>query len=153
MSDNIKNKEYHKDDLTITWEPEKCIHSKLCWQELHAVFKPLKRPWVNTDGASQEEIINQINKCPSGALGYYLKNENIQMSEEIQATEMTEIKVNKNGSMRVSGPVKIIMPDGTETVKEGKFGMCRCGLSANKPFCDGSHKDTGFDNNWEIETV
>lgn len=61
-------KTFPLDDITICWEPEKCSHSANCVKELSAVFKPLKNPWIQTKNASKQAIIDQIKKCPSGAL-------------------------------------------------------------------------------------
>jgi CDGSH-type Zn-finger protein len=61
------------------------------------------------------------------------------------------LKVNKNGSLKVIGEVEIVLPDGTSETKGGRFSICRCGLSENKPFCDGAHKGADFDSNWDIE--
>jgi CDGSH-type Zn-finger protein len=55
------------------------------------------------------------------------------------------IKIRKNGSSLVSGPVIIEHTDGTEEVKE-RFSLCRCGASKNMPFCDGQHNEIGFNN-------
>lgn len=63
-----KTKEYKKDDLTIVWESEKCIHAAFCAKQLGSVFKPRERPWIQPENATKDEIINQVNKCPSGAL-------------------------------------------------------------------------------------
>jgi CDGSH-type Zn-finger protein len=56
------------------------------------------------------------------------------------------IKMNPNGPYRANGPFKIIDPQGNEiTVEEGRtVSLCRCGGSANKPFCDGTHGRIGF---------
>jgi uncharacterized Fe-S cluster protein YjdI len=35
-------KEYSKDDLTVVWQPKKCIHSKNCWRGLPKAFNPKK---------------------------------------------------------------------------------------------------------------
>lgn len=66
---------YNNDELTIVWKPDICIHSTLCWKGLREVFDPGKRPWINAKGAVSEKIIEQINKCPSGALSFYLNNQ------------------------------------------------------------------------------
>ena len=65
--------------------------------------------------------------------------------------EKVSLKVNMNGSLKVTGEVEIILPDGSTEVKSGRFSICRCGVSENKPFCDGAHKGLGFDSNWDIE--
>ncbi len=65
---------YKNEDITIIWRPNKCTHSKKCWKGLGDVFKPTEKPWIKTDGASTERIIEQVNCCPSGALSY-IKND------------------------------------------------------------------------------
>ena len=55
--------------------------------------------------------------------------------------ENVQIKVMKNGPLLIEG--KVIITDENLDVNEteGKMiALCRCGHSANKPFCDGSHK-------------
>jgi CDGSH-type Zn-finger protein len=58
----------------------------------------------------------------------------------------TKITVNSNGSIRVEGDFEILDPQGRAFGLAGRtaIGLCRCGHSANKPFCDGSHKSSGF---------
>lgn len=51
-----------------------------------------------------------------------------------------QIKVNDNGSLRVTGDVELIDAEGNVFQTKPSFSLCRCGLSENKPFCDGKHK-------------
>lgn len=55
----------------------------------------------------------------------------------------TTLKVNNNGSLRVEGNFEIVDKDGNVYDLGGRdvVSLCRCGLSANKPFCDGSHRN------------
>jgi len=57
-----------------------------------------------------------------------------------------EIKVRQNGPYKVTGPVRVVDPEGREFVlPEGSsIVLCRCGHSATKPFCDKSHRRVGF---------
>ena len=57
------------------------------------------------------------------------------------------IEIRENGPLRVTGPVTITDKDGNKyTIPEGQWvSMCRCGGSGNKPFCDSSHRDAGFE--------
>ena len=59
---------------------------------------------------------------------------------------MVKITVNNNGSLRVEGDVTICDAEGKTFGLAGRttIGLCRCGQSENKPFCDGSHKRAGF---------
>jgi CDGSH-type Zn-finger protein len=58
----------------------------------------------------------------------------------------TKIIVNSNGSIRVEGDFEIVDPAGQVFGLAGRtsIGLCRCGQSANKPFCDGAHRACGF---------
>lgn len=65
-------KEYTNGEVTIVWKPQLCTHSGNCARGLPGVFKPKEKPWIHPHGASSEEIMKQLAKCPSGALsGYY----------------------------------------------------------------------------------
>lgn len=58
-----------------------------------------------------------------------------------------EIKVRKNGSLLVTGDFTLVDHEGREIVRPvGKpnTSLCRCGHSARKPFCDGTHRSIGF---------
>ena len=50
----------------------------------------------------------------------------------------------QDGPYEVSGEVSIVAPDGTGLRDTSKAYLCRCGQSANKPFCDGTHKRVGW---------
>jgi CDGSH-type Zn-finger protein len=54
----------------------------------------------------------------------------------------TKITVNSNGSLRVEGEFEVVDAQGNVYGLAGRelVSFCRCGLSRNKPFCDGSHK-------------
>lgn len=51
-----------------------------------------------------------------------------------------QIKVNDNGSLRITGDVELLDGEGNVYTTKPSFSLCRCGKSNNKPFCDGSHK-------------
>lgn len=68
-------KRYTNDEITVVWKPETCIHSTLCWKGLIRVFNPKSRPWVNINGATTEKIVEQVSKCPSGALSFFYNSE------------------------------------------------------------------------------
>lgn len=48
-----------------------------------------------------------------------------------------------NGPLLVRGPLTVVASDGV-TVQGTKGALCRCGLSSTRPFCDGSHRESGF---------
>ena len=54
----------------------------------------------------------------------------------------TKITVNNNGSLKIEGEFEIVDMQGNAYGLQGRtvVSLCRCGMSKNKPFCDGSHK-------------
>jgi len=58
----------------------------------------------------------------------------------------TRIRPLKDGPVEVSGDLVLVGADGSDTpIDESPVYLCRCGHSATKPFCDGSHKKAGFE--------
>jgi uncharacterized Fe-S cluster protein YjdI len=66
---------YTNDEITVVWKPKMCMHSTICWKGLVEVFNPQEKPWIKMDGATTERIIEQVKRCPSGALSYFLNQE------------------------------------------------------------------------------
>lgn len=63
-------------------------------------------------------------------------------------SEIVEIKVRDNGSLKITGAVRVVDAEGQlirETEEGSAIALCRCGHSENKPFCDGKHTAEGFD--------
>jgi CDGSH-type Zn-finger protein len=57
---------------------------------------------------------------------------------------MNVIQPQINGPLKVSGDIEIVSADGTVLKRVTEAWLCRCGRSANKPFCDSSHKAADF---------
>jgi uncharacterized Fe-S cluster protein YjdI len=70
-----KKMEYSNGDITIIWQPDLCQHSGVCVKTLPDVYHPKDRPWIKPENATTEQLIHQINRCPSGALSYRFNNE------------------------------------------------------------------------------
>ncbi|MEP2511756.1 MAG: (4Fe-4S)-binding protein [Reichenbachiella sp.] len=133
----MATKHYSNDKVTVKWQSDLCIHSEKCFHGLSNVFNPKERPWVNIEGASSDEIIAQVHKCPSGALS-------IPDEKETTIDHETIVETMPNGPLIDYGNMKI-KHAGEETIKDSKVtAFCRCGVSENKPFCDGSHKKIDF---------
>ena len=58
----------------------------------------------------------------------------------------TKVTIINNGSIRIEGDFELVDQDGKAFGLAGRtrIALCRCGQSANKPFCDGSHNRQGF---------
>ncbi|GAA3610118.1 (4Fe-4S)-binding protein [Flavivirga amylovorans] len=138
-----KIKEYSNGETTVVWEAEKCIHSAICAKGLPEVFQPRDRPWIKIDAASTDVIIDQVKQCPSGALRYYM-NAEVDKDDKAEESFETKVEVLKNGPLLIYGTLKVTYKDGNQETKNKTTAFCRCGASANKPFCDGAHVANEF---------
>lgn len=136
-----QKKTYESEKLVIEWQPSVCIHSEKCWRGLPDVFRRNEKPWVNVEGADDERIKEQLDRCPSGALSGYWKDQEKQENSEPAAVE---IIVSENGPLLIKGKISLKYANGKVEKKAKTTALCRCGTSSNKPFCDGSHQKTGF---------
>lgn len=134
-------KEYSNGEITIVWKPDLCFHSRNCVNGLPQVFDNKARPWINAEGAGSLAIIRQVNKCPSGALSYFMNETGKPLGDNQGAPT---IEVSENGPLVIKGAIEIIDPAGQTTSRSGNTALCRCGASGKKPYCDGTHRKIDF---------
>jgi uncharacterized Fe-S cluster protein YjdI len=68
-------KKYTNGEVTIVWKPDKCIHSAICFKGLREVFHPQELPWITPEMSTTDKIVEQVKKCPSGALSYFMNSD------------------------------------------------------------------------------
>lgn len=59
---------YTSPEITVEWRRELCIHCGNCLRGLPTVFDVEAKPWINLDGATADEVRNQVSQCPSKAI-------------------------------------------------------------------------------------
>ena len=139
----MMKKEYTHDGVTVIWQPDLCIHSGVCFRSLPSVFKPRERPWIQPAGAATNVLIETVKQCPSGALS--MKESVVKPAPEPPHPDhWHEVVVLTNGPLRIRHACQVQLPNGEIIEKPAGVSLCRCGGSAKKPFCDGSHKTNGF---------
>jgi len=136
--DSLK-REYATDEIVVEWEPRLCFHSRNCVRSLPQVFDESRRPWVAVDAATADEIEAAVALCPSGAL-----RTRRPRAHEARQPKETRVRASMNGPLLVSGGVRVVDAEGNVLFEGERAALCRCGGSANKPFCDGTHKTNGF---------
>ena len=116
-----------------------CTGAGFCWESSPGVFDDQRKPWIDPDADDAEKTATSIRLCPSGALSYkkgdqYYKNQNREPS----------ISITKNGPYNIVGCIDLNDPQGSKPESAEHYSLCRCGVSKNKPFCDGRHKRIQF---------
>jgi uncharacterized Fe-S cluster protein YjdI len=66
---------YEIDEISVTFDPNICIHSGVCVRGLPKVFDIKRKRWIRPELATAQQVAEQIQRCPSGALQYKMKRE------------------------------------------------------------------------------
>lgn len=134
-----KRQTYEGADITVHDNRSMCAHSGYCTDGLPSVFGMKQESFVDPNGASAQEIVEIIGKCPSGALRYSMAGK-----EAGDLHGEPSIFVVPNGPLAISGSPEFKGFECGEGVTNDHVTLCRCGGSKNKPFCDGTHWNNGF---------
>lgn len=136
---------YRGSAIEVSFDLATCVHIGECLRRAPGVFELGRRPWVAPDAASADEVAAVVERCPSGALQYRRLDGG---AEELGPEPPTVVPM-RNGPLLVRGRVEVRHDDGTIEVLP-RATLCRCGASANKPFCDNSHLRNGFRASGEV---
>ena len=133
---------YDRDELSVVWDANRCTHVAECLRALPEVFNVRARPWVDIDAADAQRIAAAIKLCPTGALKYEAHGD----FPPEEPDEVTTVKAGRLGPLYVRGNVRLVAAGSDELIaEESRVALCRCGASANKPYCDNSHRLVGRD--------
>ncbi len=141
LTDGNANKrvDYPGRGITIHDNRGICSHAGFCTEHLKQVFRMGEEPWIDPDGATVEEIIRIVRRCPSGALSY-----SVGGVEHRDQDREPMVTATRNGPYAVTGGIELLGQARGEGASLEHYTLCRCGSSKNKPFCDGSHWAVGF---------
>lgn len=130
---------YRDGDLTVTFDPTRCIHAAACIRAQPDVFDSAARPWIRLERAAHGDIMRAVQGCPTGALRAMERDQRV----DVEPAPVT-VRASRNGPLMVRGEVRVITEDGTEIVQDLRLSLCRCGQSKQMPLCDNSHRAAGF---------
>jgi CDGSH-type Zn-finger protein len=120
------------DDLSL------CTHAGFCRNVQTGVWEMVEEA---DDPAVRAEFTAMTTRCPSGRLAYAV----LPDPEPVEPTFEPSVGVEPNASYWIRGGIPVVSEDETPYEVRNRQTLCRCGQSSNKPFCDGSHKEYGFD--------
>jgi CDGSH-type Zn-finger protein len=95
---------------------------------------------VQPDAASPDSVAATVTACTSGTLHYKRKDGGDPEPDQAHNT----IRLIRNGPLHIGGDFTIVNGAGELVVNDTRAALCSCGSSANKPFCENSHKAIGF---------
>ena len=133
--------EYTGGDIDVTWDQARCIHAAECVRGLPAVFDTERRPWVAPDEAAAAAVADVVVRCPTGAL--HFERHDGGPAETVPDTNTVTLAT--DGPLYLHGDLELKNADGDTRLRDTRVALCRCGASANKPFCDGTHASVGFE--------
>ena len=137
---NKKIYEFPGDNVNVSWNGRLCIHIAECGQAKGDLFVSGRQPWCQPDLVGVNDVKEVVERCPSGALAYQVKDGSNPETADPENT----LFVTCNGPYYVRGDLDI---EGVADDMPGaryRAALCRCGLSKNKPFCDNSHEAGKF---------
>ena len=121
--------------ITVRDDRSICVHAGFCGTRIANVWGQV--PGTG-DSTVRAQVIAMIEKCPSGALTFRFEG------DDVEPLLAQAIAVTDDGPLWVTGGVAVVSSDGTPLEVRNRVTLCRCGASANKPLCDGSHTTVGF---------
>ena len=125
-------------DVTIRFDARRCVHSRNCVLGHPEIFVPnVQGEWIHPDAASAEEAMHVALACPSGAIRV-TRNDGSASSDT--APIVNTVRLRENGPLAFEAELQIK----GQPQASPRATLCRCGQSANKPFCDGAHAAAGF---------
>ncbi len=134
---SARRKTFSSPKISIEDDHSLCMHSGFCGNRITNIWKMREE---SNDRQVLAEIIGMIERCPSGTLAYTLE----PGGEIIEPDLPKEVAVIPDGPLWITGGTPVERSDGEPLETRNRVTLCRCGASAKKPLCDGSHKDIGF---------
>ncbi|PWK77477.1 divergent 4Fe-4S mono-cluster protein [Lentzea atacamensis] len=121
---------------------ELCVHAAFCVGRTRPIAKML----ADTDDSDiRSDVMSRIDHCPSGSYSYALHRGGDTVEVDLpQAISVLEEENGQASALWVSGRVPVHRSDSRPQETRNRVTLCRCGHSANKPLCDGTHRKIGF---------
>ncbi len=128
---------FEADTIVMTDDESLCEHAGFCSNRVTNVWKMIRK---SNDPEVRDRLITMVSNCPSGRLAVAEPD-----GTPIEPGFEPSIATVPNGPLWVRGGIPITTQDGFTYETRNRVTLCRCGQSKNKPFCDGTHAEIGFE--------
>jgi len=107
-----------------------------------AVVATARQMWFCRCGLSQDKPY-----CDGSHTRVDLQAERLQVGdiEPHSASGQLSVRTRTDGPLKLDGPCEVRAENGSVLMHGVEAALCRCGQSKRKPFCDGTHRQTGFE--------
>jgi CDGSH-type Zn-finger protein len=128
-------------NIVVKFDPSLCMESGFCGNR-NATLQQMVL--ATNDSVVRAQVMAMIERCPSGSLTYSMSEgeANIEPDFPRQVAVTTEITSDGpiDGPLWITGHIPIERADGNALETRNRVTLCNCGLSKNKPLCDGTHR-------------
>jgi CDGSH-type Zn-finger protein len=127
------------------YDDNRCAFARFCHQEHGDVWTLTEE---SDDPKLRDEAIKASTDCPAGRLVHH-DNRNdyaaIEPPLEPEISLLQDPERNVSAPLFVKGSIPLVSADGFAYELRNRYALCRCGKSSNKPFCDASHVNAGYE--------
>ena len=123
--------------ITVHDDRSICAHAGFCGTRVSNIWEQVGS---TDDSIIRLAVISEVEKCPAGAITYRFDGDD----EDNEADYPVQVAATDDGPLWVTGSIAVTNTDGQQLETRARVTLCRCGQSANKPLCDGTHHEAGF---------
>lgn len=134
----------HGEGIVLSDAEHLCAFARFCHRGEKDVWELTRQ---SGDAAAKEEAIKAATDCPAGRLVIHDAKTGELLEPHYEQPDIVLLQDparNCSGPLFVRGGIPLSAPDGTAYEVRNRMTLCRCGESANKPFCDARHVSIGF---------
>ncbi|MDQ7000153.1 MAG: CDGSH iron-sulfur domain-containing protein [Mariprofundus sp.] len=129
---------YEGEEIIVEFDLSRCIHAGDCTRDLPDVFSTKRSGrWVKPDAAPAADVARVCAQCPTGALRCVRKATNQPMD---MPPDRNTVQVVTDGPLYVHANMTV----NGDPERGYRAAFCRCGASRLMPYCDNSHRESGF---------
>jgi CDGSH-type Zn-finger protein len=128
--------------VDLTWSAKFCVAARFC----HGGEEAWGYAERSGEPGARQRAVEEACACPSGSLVAWDKatGKPIEIACGPAVGLVENPGTGASGPIWVKGGIPIESAEGVEYERRNRVTLCRCGLSRNKPFCDGTHIEAGF---------
>jgi CDGSH-type Zn-finger protein len=130
-----RRRSYGSGEVVLTDDRSLCAHYGFCVNRVTNAWDLVAEA---SDPTAREQLEGMVERCPSGRLALLVGGRDVESAVELSVSTVPD------GPLWVRGGIPMRSAEDAEYEVRSRVVLCRCGASANKPFCDGSHRRIGF---------